>query len=272
MALESPKLPEKLLMALSTGSGQNLLSMTPIELARWRADRCNHEPGKLTGYDCPECMNRGYFHRVDDQGRNYVEECRCMVIRRNRERIEKSGLSDLLTRYTLDTWQTVEPWQKKARDLVLRFLQAPQGWLLAAGRPGTGKTHLCTALCGELMEQGVETRYALWRDMSVQAKAVVNDEQEYQRLVDPLKRVRCLYIDDLFKTGKGQQPTTGDVNLAFEILNSRYNDSTKITIISTERDVEELLSIDESVGSKIYERSKDFYLCTKDKKNWRLLE
>ena len=81
------------------------------------------------------------------------------------------------------------------------------------------------------MERGVETRYALWRDMSVQAKAVVNDEQEYQRLVGPLKRVRCLYIDDLFKTGKGQQPTTGDVNLAFEILNSRYNDSTKITII-----------------------------------------
>lgn len=245
--------------------------MTPIELARWRAEKCNQEPGKLTRYDCPDCLNRGFFHRVDDQGRSYLEECWCMAIRRNRERIEKSGLSDMLKRYTLDAWQVREPWQGKARDLILRFMSNPKGWLLAAGSPGTGKTHLCTYLCGGLMEKGVETRYVLWRDMSVQAKAVVNDEEEYQRLVGPLKQVRCLYIDDLFKTGKGQQPTTGDVNLAFEILNSRYNDSKKITIISTERDIEELLSIDESVGSKIYERSKNFYLCLSGKKNWRLM-
>lgn len=258
-------------MALSGVSGQNLLSMTPIELARWRADKCNQDPGMLTGYDCPDCLNRGYFHRVDDQGRSYLEECRCMVTRRNRERIEKSGLSDLLERYTLDTWEERELWQKKARQLVERYAENPTGWLLASGRPGTGKTHLCTSLCGMLMDHGVDARYMLWRDVSVRAKALANDEAEYQRLVDPLKRVRCLYIDDLFKTGKGQQPTTGDVNLAFEILNSRYNDASKITIISTERDVEELLAIDEGVGSRIYERSREYYLALEGKKNWRLM-
>ena len=122
------------------------------------------------------------------------------------------------------------------------------------------------------MKKGLETRYALWRDMSVQAKALVNDREKYQKLVDPLKRVRCLYIDDLFKTGKGQVPTTGDVNLAFEILNIRYNDSRKITIISTELDIEQILSVDEAVGSRIYERSKRFYLCFNGKKNWRLVD
>lgn len=250
--------------------GQNLLSMTPIELARWRADRCNEEPGDLTGYDCPHCKNRGYSHRVDDQGRSYLQECLCMVIRRNRERIKRSGLSDMLERYTMDTWQVREPWQKKALELAEEYAKHPAGWFLAAGSPGTGKTHLCTALCGLLMEQGVDTRYMLWRDVSVQAKAVVNDEPEYRRLVEPLKRVRCLYIDDLFKTGKGQDPTTGDVNLAFEILNSRYNNAKLLTIISTERSVEELLSIDEATGSRIYERSKKFYLSLAGKKNWRL--
>lgn len=193
-----------------------------------------------------------------------------MEIRRNRARIRRSGLEDMLSRYTLDTWEEREPWQRRARELVQSYAEHPAGWFLAAGAPGTGKTHLCTALCGLLMDKGVQTRYMLWRDVSVCAKAAVNNEEEYRRLVDPLKRVRCLYIDDLFKTGKGQAPTTGDVNLAFEILNSRYNDSKLITVISTERTIEQLLEIDEATGSRIYERSKGFYLPLSGKRNWRL--
>lgn len=270
MGMEPFRIPDRLRTALSTASRQDQLSM--IELAQKRAELCNKDRGNLEGYDCPECLNRGYFRRVDDQGRSYNEECRCMVTRRNRARIRRSGLSDMLSRYTLESWQVKEIWQKKAADLVRRYAAGPSGWMLVAGPPGTGKTHLCTALCGMLMESGVDTRYMLWRDVSVRAKAVVNDEESYNRLIDPLKKVRCLYIDDLFKTGKGQEPTTGDVNLAFELLNSRYNDSKKLTIISTERDVEELLSIDEAVGSRIYERSKDFYLPLAGKKNWRLTE
>ena len=268
--MEKMQIPQRLATALSGAGGPDLRSMTPIELARWRADRCNLERGALEGYDCPECLNRGYFHRGDELGRSYLEECRCMVVRRNRERIRRSGLADMLGRYTMKAWQTREPWQVKAKELAERYAASPAGWFLAAGPPGTGKTHLCTALCGLLMDRGVDLRYMLWRDVSVRAKACVGDEAEYRKLLEPLKKVRCLYIDDLFKTGKGAEPTTADVNLAFELLNARYNEEQKLTVISTELDIERLLAVDEAVGSRIYERAREFYLPLKGKQNWRL--
>ena len=135
--MEPIRVSEKMQELLSTAGGQSLRSMTPIELARRRADLCNKDRGNLAGYDCPKCLNRGYFHRVDDQGRSYLEECHCMVIRRNRERIERSGLGDMLRRYVLENWEAREPWQRRARELVESYAENPEGWFLAAGTPGT---------------------------------------------------------------------------------------------------------------------------------------
>ena len=268
--MERLELPAQLLGAHITAGGRDLRSMSRLELEQYQAELGNRSRGSLEGYDCPDCLNRGYFHRVDQNGCRYVEECRCMAVRRGMERIRRSGLADILERCTLDTWQTREGWQRQAKGLVEGYAAQPAGWFFAAGPPGTGKTHLCTALCGLLMEGGLDVRYMLWRDVSVRAKALVNEEQAYQQLIAPLKGVSCLYIDDLFKTGKGQSPTTGDVNLAFELLNARYNDQAKLTILSSEYDIEGLLEIDEAVGSRIYERCRSYYLPLTGKRNWRL--
>lgn len=192
-----------------------------------------------------------------------------MPKRRSLDRIKRSGLSELLERYTFDTWEEKEAWQAVVKKAALAYVDDSSRWFYIAGRPGTGKTHLCTAICGELIERGREVRYLLWRDFSARAKAVVNDDEVYQHLVAPMKQVPVLYIDDLFKTGKGQAPTTGDVNLAFEILNARYNANLP-TIISSELTVKEMLAVDEAVGSRIFERSKESYADLSNKENWRM--
>ena len=78
----------------------------------------------------------------------------------------------------------------------------------------------------------------LWRDIAVKLKSVVNDFNEYERLISPLKNADVLYIDDFFKTGKDRvgntmRPTEADCNLAFEIINYRYNQRGINAIIST---------------------------------------
>ena len=198
-----------------------------------------------------------------------------MVQRRALRHLAQSGLGDMLSRYTFERWQTEERWQTKALETAKRYAADPKGWFVITGRSGAGKTHLCTAICGELLQRGLPVRYMLWRDVAVQAKAVVNDAEAYSQIVDPLKKVKVLYIDDLFKMGRSggstAKPTVGDINLAFELINARYNDSGKVTLISSEISLNDMMDIDEAIGGRIYEGAKaGAYLDLSGRQNWRL--
>ena len=100
----------------------------------------------------------------------------------------------------------------------------------------------------------------LWRDEVVKLKAMVTNDERYEKAMGELKKVKVLYIDDFFKTEKGKAPTAGDVNISFELLNFRYVNKDMITIVSSERDISEILKVDEAVGSRIYERVKEYCL------------
>jgi DNA replication protein DnaC len=136
------------------------------------------------------------------------------------------------------------------------YVGEPKGWFYMGGQVGCGKTHICTSIVRELIEAGNEARYMLWREVSTKLKACVNNPEEYAGIIEPLKTVKVLYIDDFWKTNT-DKPTTADANLAFEILNARYNRKDLITIISSEYYLCELADIDEAVGSRIYERAKE---------------
>lgn len=239
----------------------------PEGVAKRKADRYNSERGDLIGYECAECLNRGDFMLTDGSGGTYFRECKCMAIRRGRRRMQKSGLSALLDDYTMDKFQTPEKWQEVAKAKAMAYLSGNENaWFVASGCVGSGKSHLCTAVCKELMLAGDDVQYMLWRDMGASLKASVNDLEVYRAMIDPLKNAKVLYIDDFWK---GASVTDGDINLAFEILNHRYI-SGRRTIISTEKPIDRILNIDEATGSRIYQRSKGYYLAFPAGKNWRM--
>lgn len=248
------------------------MSFDPVGWERRRADIYNRKVGNLPDKDCKICRNKGNIMVVSEDGTSAIRECKCMGFRRSIQRLERSGLKQLIATSTFEAFETPNLWQEKALETAKEYAVNPAGrWFLAAGQPGSGKTHLCVAICREFMLRGLETRYMRWRDDIPGIKAVVNDDGEYQRKIEPLKRVPVLYIDDFFKTGRGQMPTAPDVNVAFEILNARYINKNLITVISTERFIPDLLEIDEAVGSRIYERSKTSNIIIEGfDKNWRM--
>ena len=218
----------------------------------------------LGGVDCEICGNKGYILRTGVNGELLTSECVCMAKRRSMRRIRKNGISDMLMRYTFKQYHDENDIQKNVKRAAIEFANADSGWFYIAGQPGSGKTHICTAICARLIERGKEVYYMKWRDESRLLKSQINSP-DVEESLDKLKRIEVLYIDDFFKGGNNE----ADLRLAIEILNARYNNMKLRTVISTEMRLESILTLDESLGSKIYEMARD-YVLEAPKENYRL--
>lgn len=216
----------------------------------------------LGGVDCALCGNSGTLTEVRD-GILYARECSCMKQRRSLRNVQRSCVGGLMDKYSFGNYDTSAPEYKRLVEKGKEFIGSRDKWLYICGRPGSGKTHLCIAICSELLKSH-EVKYMVWRDVAPRLKAAVNDTGEYMSILAPLKNAEILYIDDFLKGSANP----ADINLAFELINSRYNNNLR-TIISTERNLEEILSLDEALGSRIREKSKGFCLSTPEI-NWRL--
>lgn len=257
-------------------------SRSQEETERFKADSFNESEGNLNaedGYNCSICKNKGMILRAVQSNGLWItvsRDCKCMAVRRTIRRMERSGLKNIIRDYTFAKFEATDDWQKVIKDAAVAYAKNPEGWFFIGGQSGSGKTHICTAICRGFLMGGKSVKYMLWRDDVVKLKNAVTDYEEYNRLIQQYKSVDVLYIDDLFKTGKAadgqkQAPTAADVNAAFEILNFRYSNPDLITIISSECTINDILDIDEAVGGRIIERTKRPFSIKGDKsKNYRL--
>ena len=232
------------------------------------AERANKRKGnldKIDGYNCELCLNRGEFARVGEYDGIYeqrVEICSCMKIRQSIRTLKRSGLERVINDFTLEKFKAEKPFQERMLNIAKSYIENGKGkWLSFLGASGSGKTHLCSAVAIELIKQGKEVKYMLWKDDS---RKIKNDNFDGDgTLIEYYKNVEVLYIDDLFKTGKSegglQKPTAGDINLAFEIINSRVAQK-KVTIISSESSIDDLFDIDEAVAGRIKQMCGEYCL------------
>lgn len=236
----------------------------------------NREPGQLNvdhvdesgeaiagdGIDCSECLNKGFLFAVVDDvsvgSTMVVRPCKCAKQRALVRRIRESGLADKLDDYTFENFDAAEPWQQAMVVTGKRYISDGIGaghWLYLGGQSGSGKTHIATAVVGQMIST-MDVLCVTWPQMAQRLKAAAMDGPVYASEIQPLQEAGLLLIDDFFKPTRsdGSLSVSGaDVRLAFDIIDSRYL-SEKPTIISSEWFLTELIDIDEAVGGRIFDK------------------
>lgn len=226
-------------------------------------------------YHCEICGDTGYIIYEQD-GYMVAKSCNCQKIRKSLYLAEKSGLGGLLNTCTFDRFTVKYDFQKDLYNKAMNYTQdETNSWFCLLGKTGSGKTHICTAICKAFLQQGNEVRFMSWLEESRRLKAVVN-EIDYDYLIRDFKTAEILYIDDFFKSENNTPPSSADIKLANEIINYRYNKARSgkkcKTIISSERTLEQLVKYDEAIAGRIVEMSQGYIKVLTDKNsiNYRL--
>ena len=126
------------------------------------------------------------------------------------------------------------------RDLAVRFITGKgRQWLVLAGTPGAGKTHICGAIVNAMVAQMVEAQYITASDLIIIMRdaenGIVPDDDPfvpYSKLLARYARLPVLVIDDL-KTDLMTTPAS--FRYIEAVLDKRYTEAAA-TVITTNVD------------------------------------
>lgn len=230
----------------------------------------NSSEGKLhltDGVNCVKCKNRGGFMKIKQNGYEVFVPCSCQEKRKVVRNLKRSGLEKNIENMSLDKYIPKLDWQFRVKRTAKKFLEQEKfKWFYICGQNGSGKTHICTAISSEFLNKNYSLQYISWRDEITNLKSLVYKHDETAEILNRLKTVDILYIDDFLKTwkdskGSYQFPTSFEIGIAFEVLNARYSGK-KMTLLSSEKTLKDLYMIDEAIASRVKEMCgiRDFYI------------
>lgn len=206
-------------------------------------------------YRCEKCRDMGIVF-IDN---NTARICDC-IVQRKIERLFKSseiteefrGLN--FSNFFIDGRPQIV--QDAFKCAVKYFKSFPnikhqrRNSIALLGNPGAGKTHLLTAVANNLIRNQVEVLYFPYREGFDEIK---DDLESLEQKCDRMKSVEVLFIDDLFKRGA----TEFEIKTMYSVINYRYLNHKPI-MVSSECLEDDLLEIDEALGSRIIEMCRDY--------------
>lgn len=124
------------------------------------------------------------------------------------------------------------------------------------GKPGSGKTHLLTAIANNLIQR---------KNIPVLYFPYVEGFNDLKENFDKLevklacmRQVDVLFIVDLFKPLKGEpRATPFQLEQMYAVINYRYLNHKPI-LVSSELTIDEIIDVDEALGTRIYQMCQDY--------------
>lgn len=203
--------------------------------------------------------------------------CNINKVRDIQRKVKAAQITDEFKRKTFksfDPENRPEPIKKAfkvAQSYVIAFKDIrtnKENGIALLGNPGSGKTHLLAAVSNNLLSKGVEVFYFPWVEGMKELTSA--DFEQKQEIIHRMQKCEVLFLDDLFK-GRGK-PTDFQFETAWAVLNYRYLNNLPI-LVSTERSISDLLDIDEAMGSRIAEVTRNYKAVingTREEMNWRI--
>lgn len=231
-------------------------SMNKKNLANYRKHLIEEQQENPNRYKCKLCNDKGTVYVQNEDGDIVSAHCSCYQSKVAARLGNESGFGVLLDLYDFSNFVPRENFQTQMLKMAQTFCKDENArWFFLGGQSGAGKTHLCTAISKYYINCGMLTRYLPWNEFSTKIKNLYGNPDRYNSLLDEAKNTQVLFIDDLFKsaTARETQPTEADIKLAFEIINRRYIDRDKITVVSSEWQMADLLKFDQGTFSRVYQ-------------------
>lgn len=202
-----------------------------------RKDGCFHylgEQGSLTMFVCPK---RSSCTKIVEYHERYVS----IVRRHSRMPYELSLKSS--TNFIID-----KPWQQSVLHKLSKWNVKDKNWILLSGGPGTGKTHLVSAIVNSLLSQGYEVMYARFSEVMDSVRS-----RDYS-LMQACRCVPILFLDDLYKGNI----TPFELKETADLIDYRGVNK-MITLITTEKSPQELIETDQATTGRIIRNCNDFW-------------
>jgi DNA replication protein DnaC len=177
--------------------------------------------------ECALCHGQGRLYARDERGYEVLRGCACGADPRRLSLLTGLRLPPKFLDRTLSAYRAYSPAQQRALLRARRFVDefvpgaAGQRALLFCGEPGTGKTHLLTAMLRELAaRKGVRGRYEEFFLLLSDIRDGFSRGLSSREWLEPLRQVDVLAIDEIGKGGKNREFEQGVLD---EIISVRYN-------------------------------------------------
>lgn len=231
-------------------------------------------------YHCNSCKDKGFIFKNDGIYEVGIK-CKCQILKEAKNKMNNSGLGDLLEIRTFENYIVEEKHQEVIKETAIRyvneFLKGNKYSFAIMGQSGVGKTHVMAAVSRKLIDENINVKYYMADEIIQILQANKFDEINYSKKFGEIANVGVLFIDDLFKTSIQNYYNKESINMddlreLFKVINYRYNKKLPI-LLNSEIHYERFEELDQAMIGRINEMCNYEYLTSIKpdiNKNYRL--